>query len=118
MFRFDADPSSSDPDLSLGIGQDTIADFSAAEGDVIHLAVINVPGAHNFVDLVQNHLRDNGGTAELFFGNNSILLEGYTVADFSETGPIGRESFDYPYQSIYGDEGPDSFAGSDASDWV
>ena len=62
-----------------GFGNDRVINFSAANGEDIDLSAVTA--INNFGDLVNNHLRDNGGTAEIFVGANTILLQGVAFAD-------------------------------------
>lgn len=60
-------------------GEDTITSFGASNNEVIDLSLAVY--ATDFNDLVTNHLRDNGGNAEIYFGDDTILLQGIAVSD-------------------------------------
>ena len=71
-----------------GWDADVITDFSSDDGEVIDFSAVSK--ILDFVDLIGNHIRDNGGEAEIYAGNNTILLQGVTVGqigfglDYSE----------------------------------
>jgi len=60
-------------------GQDRIQGFEAGNLEKIDLSAIT--NITDFADLLANHLRDNGGSAEIFFNANTILLEGISVSE-------------------------------------
>lgn len=60
-------------------GDDQLDDFS--DNDAERIDFSSVGAITDFTDLVDNHIRDNGGTAEIFAGQNTILLVGVTVAE-------------------------------------
>ena len=62
-----------------GFGQDTINDFSDDDGEKIDLSAVTA--ITGFADLVANHLIDDGGTAVIQDGSDSIRLTGVSVAD-------------------------------------
>lgn len=73
-----------------GWDHDVLTDFSSHDAEDIDLS--GVGSITDFTDLVANHIRDNGGSAEIYHGSgNSILLQGVTVAqigvgqDYSES---------------------------------
>ena len=61
-----------------GWGKDTITDFNANDEEDIDLSAVS--GITDFADLLANHLRDNGGSAEIFDGADTILLQGVSVS--------------------------------------
>ena len=62
-----------------GFGSDTLRNFSANDGETIDLS--DLTNITDFSDLVTNHLNNNGGTAEIVDGANTILLDGVDFAD-------------------------------------
>lgn len=62
-----------------GFGADTITDFSSNNAEDIDLRAVT--SITDFTDLVTSHLVDNGGTAQIVDGANTILLTGIAVAD-------------------------------------
>ena len=64
--------------FTSGWDADVITDFASGNSEVIDLS--GVSQITDFDDLVNNHLRNNGGNAEIYVGANTILLEGVSVA--------------------------------------
>lgn len=60
-------------------GQDIIFGFSAANREDIDLS--NVTSITGFKDLINNHLVNAGGTAQIKVGQNTILLKGVAFKD-------------------------------------
>lgn len=60
-------------------GIDVITDFSSDDAEQIDLSAINA--ITDFDDLLNNHLFDAGGTAEIRAGDNAILLTGVAFVD-------------------------------------
>lgn len=63
--------------LTGGWDDDVLLGFSSDDAEDIDLS--NLTQITDFTDLITNHLRDNGGVAEIFVGQNSLLLDGITV---------------------------------------
>ncbi|WP_238364099.1 calcium-binding protein [Mesobacterium pallidum] len=61
-------------------GQDTVKAFDAVDAEKIDLSAQAEVGG--YWDLINNHLVDLGGEAQIVIGANAILLEGVAVADF------------------------------------
>ena len=74
-----------------GWGQDVVTDFSSDDGEKIDFTSMNK--ITDFTDLVTNHLRDNGGTAEIYFASNTLLLEGVTVAEIGTGLAYSEDDF-------------------------
>jgi len=72
-------------------GADTITDFSSNDAEDIDLS--GVANITNFTDLVMNHLSNNGGTAQIEDGANSILLQGVAFADVGVGQLYSEEDF-------------------------
>ncbi|SEP09472.1 Regulatory P domain of the subtilisin-like proprotein convertase [Salinihabitans flavidus] len=68
-------------DFADGFGQDVVTDFQSNDAEVINL--IGVTNITDFNDLLNNHLVNNGGTAQIVDGVNSILLNG---VNFNQVG--------------------------------
>ncbi|MGH1578793.1 calcium-binding protein [Planktotalea sp.] len=62
-----------------GFGDDTITDFNSRNAEDIDLS--GVIAITDFSDLLANHLRDNGGEAEIFTPESTLLLQGISVDD-------------------------------------
>ena len=60
-------------------GTDVIKDLSSSNGEKVDLR--NVTNITSFADLVNNHLSNVGGTAQIVDGANTILLEGVSFTD-------------------------------------
>lgn len=65
--------------FSYDWGNDTITDFHANNKEDIDLSYNGQ--IFSFNDMITNHLRDNGGNAEIFVGDDTILLLGVSVSD-------------------------------------
>ena len=64
--------------------------FDEEEGDTIILFENTID---DFDDMIANHLRDRNGTAEIFHDNYTILLDGITVAELSDSGNGYADNF-------------------------
>ncbi len=79
--------------FSDGFGHDTITGFAAANTEKIDLS--GVSAITSFADLTNHHLMTDGvtGFAEIFAGNNTILLKGFTESDFGAGHAITGADF-------------------------
>ncbi|MCA0922809.1 calcium-binding protein, partial [Pseudooceanicola nanhaiensis] len=72
-------------------GNDTITDFVDANSEKIDLS--GVTAITGFYDLLNNHLVDDGGTAVIEVGSNSITLDGVLFSDFGFSGLYSADDF-------------------------
>ena len=97
-------------------GADVITDFSVADGDILDLS--RVAAFTTLADLVANHLRDNGGSAEIFDGTNTLLLQGISVSDIGAGQALDLGTIVFADQNLFGDGGNNTLEGGDGNDGI
>ena len=60
-------------------GEDVVVDFDANSSEIVDLSAVTE--ITSYLDMISNHLMENGGYAQITVGSNMILLEGVAYSD-------------------------------------